>query len=181
MTDKIWPLANVLSNSLIGCFSRENRSIRQSSKENSWYRVDTETKVNPRPPEEVHTQRTIDRGSCNQSEISWIICLLYCDQVYLQLLQDKCFGCLSRKVSKVDDRSRGRPEGSLFNCYYTEVYRRALLLSLDFSILPLIRTLYCWVLSKAVSSAIFKVFGMTRTGIEPRSPLANTLPTRPLK
>ena len=43
---------------------------------------------------------------------------------------------------------------------------RALLLSLD-----------CWVLSKEVSSSIFKVFGMTRSGIEPRppGPLANTL------
>ena len=46
----------------------------------------------------------------------------------------------------------------------------------------MIRTLYCWMLSKEVSSAIFKVFGMTRPGIEPRSPepLANTLPTRPM-
>ena len=44
--------------------------------------------------------------------------------------------------------------------------------------LPLIHTLYCWVLSKEVSSTILKVFGMTRPGIEPRSPgpLANTLP-----
>ena len=35
-------------------------------------------------------------------------------------------------------------------------------------------------LSKAASSTIFKVIGMTRTGIEPRSPgqLVNTLPTR---
>ena len=31
-------------------------------------------------------------------------------------------------------------------------------------------TLYRWVLSKEVSSTIFKVFGMTRPGIEPRSP-----------
>ena len=48
------------------------------------------------------------------------------------------------------------------------------------STLPLIRTLYCWVLSKEVSSTIFKLFGMTRNGIEPRSSgqLANTLPTR---
>ena len=53
-----------------------------------------------------------------------------------------------------------------------------LLLSLDCSTLPLINTLYCCVLSKEVSSTIFKVFGMTRPGIEPRSPgpLANTLP-----
>ena len=84
--------------------------------------------------------------------------------------------------SKVGDRSRGRPEVSLFNSEYTEVSGRALLLSLDFSSLPLIHTLYCWVLSKEVSSTIFKVFGMTRPGIEPRStgPLANTLPTNPM-
>ena len=77
--------------------------------------------------------------------------------------------------------SRGWPEGSLFNSYYTEVSGRALLLSLDCSTLPLIRALYCWVLSKEVSSTIFKVFGMTWLWIEPRSPrpLANTLPTRP--
>ena len=58
---------------------------------------------------------------------------------------------------------------------------RALLLSLDCSTLPLIRTLYCWVLSKDVSSTILKVSGMTLPGMEPRSPgpLANTLPTRP--
>ena len=37
-------------------------------------------------------------------------------------------------------------------------------------------------LSKEVLSTIFKVFGMTRPGIEPRSPgpLANTLPTWPI-
>ena len=37
-------------------------------------------------------------------------------------------------------------------------------------------------LSKEVLRTIFKVFGMTRPGIEPRSPgpLANTLPTRPM-
>ena len=42
-------------------------------------------------------------------------------------------------------------------------------------------TLYCWVLSKEVSSTIFRDFGMTRPGIEPGSPgpLANTLPNRP--
>ena len=74
------------------------------------------------------------------------------------------------KVSKVGDRSRGWPEGSLFNSYYTEVLGRALLLSLDCSTLPSIRTLYCWVLSKEVSSTILKDFGMTRPGIEPMSP-----------
>ena len=81
---------------------------------------------------------------------------------------------------KVTDRSRGRPEGSLFNSYYTEVLGRALLLSTNCPTLPLIRTLYWRVLSNEVSSTIFKVFGMTRPVVEPRFPgsLANTLPTR---
>ena len=50
------------------------------------------------------------------------------------------------------------------------------------SILHLIRTLYCWVLSKVVSSTTFKVFGMTQPGIEPRSPgpLADTQSSRPM-
>ena len=45
------------------------------------------------------------------------------------------------QVSKVSNRSRGWPEGSLFNSYYTEVEGRALLLSLDCSTWPLIITL----------------------------------------
>ena len=53
---------------------------------------------------------------------------------------------------------------------------------------PWIAPFYPWyvpfmaVLSKEVSSTIFWVFGMTRPGLEPRSPgpLANTLPTRPI-
>ena len=53
-------------------------------------------------------------------------------------------------VSKVGDRSRGQPEGSLFNGFYTE-----LLLSLDCFTLPLICTLYCWVLNKEVSNTTF--------------------------
>ena len=78
--------------------------------------------------------------------------------------------------------SRWRPEGSLFNSYNSKMLGRVLLLSLDCATLPLIRTLYCWVLSKEVSSIIFKVFGMMQPGIEPRSPgpQANTLPTRPV-
>ena len=86
------------------------------------------------------------------------------------------------EVSKVGDRSQGRPEGSLFNSYYTEVWGRVLLLSLDCSTLPLICTLYCWVLCKEVSSRIFKIFGMTQPRIEPQSPrpLANNLPARPM-
>ena len=84
---------------------------------------------------------------------------------------------------KVSDHSQGRSESSLLNSYYTKVQGRALLLSLDCSTLPLMYTLYCWVLSKEVSSTTFKVFGMTQPGSEPRSPgpLANTLPTRPMR
>ena len=44
-------------------------------------------------------------------------------------------------ISKVGDRSGGRPEGSLFNSYYTEMKGRALLHFLDGFTLPLIRTL----------------------------------------
>ena len=44
------------------------------------------------------------------------------------------------------------------------------------------RTLYCRVLSKKVSSTIIKVFGMTLPGIEPWSPepLATTLHFEPM-
>ena len=58
----------------------------------------------------------------------------------------------------------------------------ALLLYLDCFTLPLIRNIYCWVLSKEVSSTILKVFGITQPEIEHRSPgpLANTLATRPV-
>ena len=62
----------------------------------------------------------------------------------------------------------------LFGSYYTKVLGRELLLSLECA-----TTLdpYNAVLSKAASSTSFWVFGMTRPGIEPRSPgpLANTL------
>ena len=78
-------------------------------------------------------------------------------------------GLLSTSQKHSLIRCRGRPEGSLFNSYHTAVLGRALLLSLDCSTLPLIRTLYCWELSKEVSSTILKVFGMTRPGIELRS------------
>ena len=67
-------------------------------------------------------------------------------------------------LSKVGDLSRGWPEGLLFDSYYTEVLERALLFSLDCSTLPLIPSLYYWVLSKGASSTIIKVFGMTRPG-----------------
>ena len=87
---------------------------------------------------------------------------------------------VARVNKKVGNLSRGQPEGSLFNSYKIEVYGRALLLSLDCSTLPLIRTLYGWVLSKEVLSIIFKVFGITQPGTESRSPgpMVNTLPTK---
>ena len=48
--------------------------------------------------------------------------------------------------------------------------------------LPLIPTIWFWVSCKAVSSTTFWVFGMNRSGIEPRSPgpLVNTLLTGPM-
>ena len=96
----------------------------------------------------------------------------------LRIWKNTCL-YIAEKCVFVVDRSRGQPEGSLFISFYSEMLGRALLFSLDCSTLPLIRTLYFWVLSKDVSSTIFKVFGMTRPGIEPRSsgPLANTLAT----
>ena len=80
-----------------------------------------------------------------------------CEQIWVYVCVYICVCIL-----KVSDRSRGRSESSLF-----KVYGRALLLFLDCSTLPLILTLYFWVLSKEVSSTIFKVFGRTRTEIEP--------------
>ena len=82
-------------------------------------------------------------------------------------------------LSNLADWSQGRPEGPLFNSYYTEIQERAVLLSPDWSPHPWFAPYNnnC-VLSKVVTWTIFKVFGMTRLGIEPRSRglLANTLP-----
>ena len=79
-------------------------------------------------------------------------------------------------VSKVGNRSRGRPEGSLSNSYYTTTPFPGLL--------PFTLDTYLILLSvkQEVSNTIFKVFGMTQPGIEPWSPgpLENTLPTRPM-
>ena len=66
--------------------------------------------------------------------------------------------------------SRGLPEGSPFYSYYTKVWGRALLHCLDCFTLLLILILQYWVLSKAASSTIFWVFGMTQPGTELRSP-----------
>ena len=66
--------------------------------------------------------------------------------------------CVYIYISKVADHSRGWPEGSFFNSYYTKVLGRVLLLSPDCSTLPLIHTLWRWVLSKEVSSTIIFFF-----------------------
>ena len=49
--------------------------------------------------------------------------------------------------SKVGDPSQGRPEGSLFNNYYTEGWGRSLHPYPDYSTLLLIRALYSLVLT----------------------------------
>ena len=86
------------------------------------------------------------------------------------------------QLLSIGHRSRGRPKDFFFGWYYTDVMGRAVLHSLDCSTLPLIRILWCWVLSKAASSNIFWVFGMTQPGIEPHvsCALAHTLPTWPM-
>ena len=94
------------------------------------------------------------------------ICMYVCMYVYVYLF-DYTHTHTHIYIYVVGDRCRGRPEGSLFNSYYIEVLGRALLLCRDCSTLPLIHTLYCWVLSKEVSSTIFKVFAMTRPGLNP--------------
>ena len=71
---------------------------------------------------------------------------------------------LSISKSKVGNRSRGQQEDFLFNSYYTEVYGRAVLYSLDCSTLPLICKLYCLVLSKEESSTILKVLKFSECG-----------------
>ena len=65
--------------------------------------------------------------------------------------------------SKVGDRSRGWPEGPLFNSYNTEVSGGA-------TPLLLIRTLYCWVLSKELSSTILKSLVWRDWWLNPRLP-----------
>ena len=80
------------------------------------------------------------------------------------------------KSSKLADRSRGWFEGYLFNSYYTEVYGRTLLLSLGG---PLTLDPYLIMLSAKQAGIKYRFlsFGITRPGIESRSPvpLASTL------
>ena len=72
---------------------------------------------------------------------------------------------------------KGDPKAS-FSIATTPRCREVPLLSLDCSTLPLIRTLYRWVLIKKVSSITLSIFAMTRPEIELRfvRPLAKTWP-----
>ena len=81
-------------------------------------------------------------------------------------------------VSKFGDLSPGWPEGSLFSSYYTEMYGRVLLLSLDSFTLPLPYNAKWY--ARQHQLTFFLVFGMTRP--EPRSPgpLVNTQLIRPM-
>ena len=99
------------------------------------------------------------------------------------MLSTKCLQIIySSKKSKVCDFSRGWPEGFLLIAT-TPRYRGG-----DCSILrvspfyPWSSPYNGWVLEKAASSTIFRVFSMTRPGIEPSYPghFANTLLIRPM-
>ena len=113
---------------------------------------------------------------------TWSYCqAFYSFEVPILFLKQKTLKSYKSKVSKVGDRSRGRPESS-FSIATTPKCRG------EHYFFPRIVPLYPWyipyivVLSKEVSSTIFKVFGMMWPGIEPKSPgpLANTLPIRPM-
>ena len=86
--------------------------------------------------------------------------------------------CPSYIVScKVGDLSWGWPEGSLFNSYHTEMWRRVILLSLDCSTSLDPYLIMLSVKQGGIKYHFFCVFGMTRPGTEPWSPgpLVNTL------
>ena len=92
-------------------------------------------------------------------------------KILMSVLHLKSFYLYFRKrilrKSKVGNR---RTEGSLFNSYSTEVYGGTLLLSLDCSTLPLIHTLYCWVLSNEVSVPFSKSLVWRDLGLNPSLP-----------
>ena len=76
---------------------------------------------------------------------------------------------------------RGWSKGSLFNSYYTEVWRRVQLHSLECSTLSLIFTMLS--VKQGGIKYHFLSFSMTRPEIEPWSPrlLVNTLLIRPIE
>ena len=105
----------------------------------------------------------------NQLTNQTILIIILCKQLYFEITV--------KFVTVFEDN-----QYALSSIANTLRFREALLLSLDCSTLPLVHAFYCWVLSKEIWSINFKVFGMTRPGIEPKSPgpLLNILPTRPM-
>ena len=92
-----------------------------------------------------------------------------------------CLSSVISKSSKVGDLSPGWPKGSLFDSYYTKVYGGATPFPglIYFTLDPYLIMLS--VNQGGIKYDFLLVFGMTRPGIEPRSPgpLANTLLIRP--
>ena len=93
--------------------------------------------------------------------------------IYEMFLLDKsCSSVITKILKKVGDRSRGRPEGSIFNA---TPFLGLLHYNLDTHL----------ILLRVKQGGIqhhFKVFGIIRHGIEPSSlgPLLNTLSTSPM-
>ena len=83
---------------------------------------------------------------------------------------------LHHKISKVGDHSRGQPEGSFFNSYYTKELERALLLSLDDSTLLLM--MQGGIKYHYLNLWYDSTWNWTPVSRSP-GPLANTLPTSP--
>ena len=102
--------------------------------------------------------------------------LLNSPHIYIYL-----YVCMCVCVCVLAHCSWGRPEVSLFNSYYIEVYGKSLHLSQDWSTYPW-SIPYNAMLNLEVSSTISWVFGMTRPGIELQSlgPLANALTILPI-
>ena len=71
------------------------------------------------------------------------VCVCMCVSVCVYVCVSVCV-CVCVYIYKIGndgDHSRGRLKGFLFNSIYIKVWRRALLLFLDCTTLPLIRTL----------------------------------------
>ena len=111
------------------------------------------------------------RDPKTKSSISYV----YTAQCLFRLKNQTIFFCQYSKV-KLATVVEGALYASFSIATVPRCRRRARLLFLDCSTLPLVHTLKGWVLSKDASSTIFWVFSMTRPRIEPRSsgPLANT-------
>ena len=94
-------------------------------------------------PQIWHHPMNFSAHSCKYIYIYIYICIKWFFQILIEyrLEHVRVWKLFEVNVSKVGDRIRGWPEGSLFNSFYTKMLGRALLLSLDCSTLPLIHTL----------------------------------------